>query len=796
MIANDPAVLALFTGQPRGFSQTHANVFEPRGGISYQLNDKTVIRASVGMFHNRVTLNDSTLLGGNVPFQPQATISNGVADNPAGVGVNPGNLPIGATAQDLVFKHPTSYMWSTSVQREIPIGFILDVTYVGRRGLYLPRERNINQLAPGTLQTNPGVNIAALRPYAGYGAIRLSENAGRSIYNSLRSRRTVATRTASSSASRTRWANRKTTAPPSAMCCGTPTTTRLLGRVQFDRRHVLAFYYIYDLPFFREQDTLMKNLLGGWQVSGATFMRSGTPFSVFQRSRDTAGVGDQGFGQPWNLVGDPGDMNYELYTGPGPRRSTRPPSLSRRRHVRQRPEKRVVQPRRAAVGSCAVQELHAWRHATHPVARRGLQLHQPPEPREHRQRRPSRSETGGSAERQLRPHHQQERSARHPAERALPVLVTRRRARSPNAARHRGRARRAGTYPQSGGAARRQSRRPFFVFPADGWRYTPAHPCFLDGIVSRRRGRTLATAALVSATATALLAQPAPKLTPPAAYTEAIPGSTVSFDMVAVPGGTFTMGSPASEAGRDADEGPQVEVTLKPFWIGKTEVTWDEYDQFAFVGNTGARTGDGGAGDSDAVSKPSRAYGDEAKGYGKGKMPALAMTQHGAMEYCRWLSQVTGKAYRLPTEAEWEYAARAGSTAALPTDIDDQAWHAGNATETPHKVGTKKPNAFGLYDMLGNVAEWTFDLYSEKRYAEWAPKATQPVALPEDKRYPHPTRGGSFIEAADKLRYANRQASHEDWSQRDPQVPQSIYWHTDADHVGFRVVRAPTNSRT
>ena len=294
---------------------------------------------------------------------------------------------------------------------------------------------------------------------------------------------------------------------------------------------------------------------------------------------------------------------------------------------------------------------------------------------------------------------------------------------------------------------------------------------------------------LLSLGTAVLLAQPAPATAPGATYTESIPNSTVTFEMVAVPGGTFKLGSPPDEAGRDADEGPQVEVTLKPFWIGKTEVTWDEYDQFAFVGNTGARTGDGG-GDADAVSKPSRAYGDEAKGYGKGKMPALAMTQHAAMEYCRWLSQVTGKAYRLPTEAEWEYAARAGNTGAQPADLDEQAWHVGNAKETPHKVGEKKPNAFGLHDMLGNVAEWTFDLYAEGRYAEWAPKASQPVALPTDKRYPHPTRGGSFIEGANKLRFANRQASHEDWSQRDPQVPQSIYWHTDADHVGFRIVRA------
>jgi formylglycine-generating enzyme required for sulfatase activity len=295
---------------------------------------------------------------------------------------------------------------------------------------------------------------------------------------------------------------------------------------------------------------------------------------------------------------------------------------------------------------------------------------------------------------------------------------------------------------------------------------------------------------LVSLGAAVLVAQPAPKLTAPSSYTEKIPGSPVSFEMVAVPGGTFLLGSPESEAGRDADEGPQVQVTLKPFWIGKTEVTWDEFDQFAFVGNTGARTGDGVGGDADAVTKPSRAYGDEAKGYGKGRMPALAMTQHAAMEYCRWLSQVTGKAYRLPTEAEWEYAARAGDAGAKPSSLDEQAWHSGNAQETPHKVGEKKPNAFGLHDMLGNVAEWTFDMYSETRYAEWAPKALQPVALPTDKRYPHPTRGGSFIEGPARLRFANRQASHEDWSQRDPQVPQSIYWHTDADHVGFRVVRA------
>ena len=161
-------------------------MFEPRLGVSYALGDKTVIRASGGIFHNRVTLNDSTLLGGNPPFQPMVSISNGSADNPAGVGGSSEDLPLGINGQDPVFKHPTSYIYAVGVQREVPLGFVVDVTYVHRRGLYLQRERNINQLAaghaPGAIRAS---SIAALRPYTGFGAIRISENSGRSKYNSL-----------------------------------------------------------------------------------------------------------------------------------------------------------------------------------------------------------------------------------------------------------------------------------------------------------------------------------------------------------------------------------------------------------------------------------------------------------------------------------------------------------------------------------------------------------------------------------------------------------------------------------
>ena len=317
VVASDPAVLALFGGHPRGLSQTHKNVFEPRLGVSYQWNEKTVLRGAAGVFHNRLPLNDSTLLGGNPPFQPQATVSNGSVDNPGGVGVNPGDLPIGITAQDLVFKSPTSYLWSTGVQREVPFGFIVDVTYVGRRGLYLQRERNINQLPLGTLNNpaNAGVNIAALRPYRGYGLIRLSENAGSSTYNSLQiSADRRYTNGLKVGAAYTLGKSTDNGSDKRNVLWNTYDDTLYFGPSNFDRRHVFNFYYIYDLPFFRDQSTLVGNLLGGWQISGATFMRSGTPFTVGQTSQDIAGIGDVSVGQPWSQTGN-ASINHQLYDG-------------------------------------------------------------------------------------------------------------------------------------------------------------------------------------------------------------------------------------------------------------------------------------------------------------------------------------------------------------------------------------------------------------------------------------------------------------------------------------------------
>jgi hypothetical protein len=317
-IASNPAIQALFIGAPRGFSETHANVFEPRLGMSYQVDDKTVVRASGGVFHNRVTLNDSTLLGGNPPFQPQVTIANGSADNPGGGTLGGADLPFAINGQDLAFKAPTAYQWSAGVQREIPFGFTVDVSYVGRRGLYLQRERNVNQLLPGTLQANPGVNIAALRPYLGYGAIRISENSGRSTYHSLqisadrRYKNGLKVGAAYTMGKSTDNASDKRN-----VLWNTYDDTGFYGNSSFDRRHVFNIYYIYDLPFFKEKDTMMAKMLGGWQISGASFFRTGTPFSI-TRSNDIAGVGEGSNGQPVNLVGDPlANSNQTFSAGNG-----------------------------------------------------------------------------------------------------------------------------------------------------------------------------------------------------------------------------------------------------------------------------------------------------------------------------------------------------------------------------------------------------------------------------------------------------------------------------------------------
>ncbi len=260
------------------------------------------------------------------------------------------------------------------------------------------------------------------------------------------------------------------------------------------------------------------------------------------------------------------------------------------------------------------------------------------------------------------------------------------------------------------------------------------------------------------------------------AYKVTIPNTLVSYGMAPVPAGDFTMGS----ASGSKDEQPVHKVHVDAFWMQVHEVTWDEYRLFMFANQAGETAHKDAA--IDAVSRPTRPYVEMSFGMGIDGFPAISMTQHAANKYAEWLSAKAGEFYRLPTEAEWEYACRAGD--GDPSPLGDYAWYAANSKGKYQTVATKKPNAWGLYDMLGNVMEWTLDQYE--------PYKTGPASNPWVKAsalYPHAVRGGSWNDPADIVRCSARVASDPSWKQQDPQLPKSIWYETDAQWLGFRLVR-------
>ena len=279
-------------------------------------------------------------------------------------------------------------------------------------------------------------------------------------------------------------------------------------------------------------------------------------------------------------------------------------------------------------------------------------------------------------------------------------------------------------------------------------------------------------------------------------YTQKIGGSSQVYDMVAIPGGEYQMGSPAAEKGRRADEGPQHKVKIDPFWMGKFEVVWDIYDLYAFKNmekEMALRNPDPekSVAKTDASTRPSPPYVDMSFGMGRAGYPAINMTQYAAILFCKWIYEKTGVFYRLPTEAEWEYACRAGSKTAYSfgadaSKIDEFAWYRKNSNSAYKKIGTKKPNAWGLHDMHGNVMEWTLDQYIPDYYAKQpAGEAFAPVK----ELYPTAVRGGSWDDEPADLRSAARTASKPEWKVLDPQLPKSEWWMTSASFVGFRLVR-------
>jgi formylglycine-generating enzyme required for sulfatase activity/nitrate/TMAO reductase-like tetraheme cytochrome c subunit len=297
-------------------------------------------------------------------------------------------------------------------------------------------------------------------------------------------------------------------------------------------------------------------------------------------------------------------------------------------------------------------------------------------------------------------------------------------------------------------------------------------------------------------------------------FTEQIPGSILSFEMIAIPGGTFNMGSSDNEPFRRPDEGPVHPVTISPFFMSEITVTWDMYWEFYSETQSEGRTPpsfvfeNNSRPDVDAIAGPTPPYGSPDQGWGGGRRPAITMTPYAAQTFCQWLSKVTGKKYRLPTEAEWEYAARGGTEtpyffegnprnfsnfgfwrrfSKASTDvISSYVFYNNNSRNRTHEPDALRPNPFGLKGMLGNVLEYCADKYDPDAYAKAGAGRTNPLVT-EGEEYV--VRGGNYASDASDVRSASRSFTrHDDWMRTDPQQPKSIWWYSDIRGVGFRIV--------
>ncbi len=294
-------------------------------------------------------------------------------------------------------------------------------------------------------------------------------------------------------------------------------------------------------------------------------------------------------------------------------------------------------------------------------------------------------------------------------------------------------------------------------------------------------------------------------------FTETVPGTKAAIRMIAVPGGEFTMGSSEKEPFHSADEGPAKKVKVSPFFMGEVEVTWRQFWAFYNETMSEGRTppekiyANNNRPDVDAVSGPTPPFGFPDQGWGMGDRPAITMTHYAATTFCQWLSLKTGRHYRLPTEAEWEYAARGGtetpyffegnpkkyysrrSRGADTTMIGRYIVFSGNSSGKTQEPGFVKANPFGLKNMLGNVMEYCSDWYAEDAYTKIKDGELDPKGPQSGTE--HVVRGGSYADNASMVRSASRNhTEHDKWLKTDPQNPKSIWWYSDIKGVGFRVV--------
>jgi formylglycine-generating enzyme required for sulfatase activity len=282
---------------------------------------------------------------------------------------------------------------------------------------------------------------------------------------------------------------------------------------------------------------------------------------------------------------------------------------------------------------------------------------------------------------------------------------------------------------------------------------------FLAGLIAcaapeeRREGQTAPSSRTEATT-------PATTSTTPIAWSQKISGTTLAIDLVSLPAGSLETSDPNAT-------GEKRKLDISAFSISKLEIPWEVYDAFVFgLDKPSASSPDA----ADAVTRPSHPYITMDRGFGHAGFPVISVSIHGAEEFCRWLSIKSGRKFRLPTEAEWEYACRAGDRASAPFGgdlraLEAHAWVRANAQAKTHPCGEKEPNAWGLQDMLGNAAEW--------------------CSSADGKGV---VRGGSFRDDASAVTFDARKPADPAWNKSDPQLPRGIWWLADGGFVGFRVV--------
>ncbi len=270
--------------------------------------------------------------------------------------------------------------------------------------------------------------------------------------------------------------------------------------------------------------------------------------------------------------------------------------------------------------------------------------------------------------------------------------------------------------------------------------------------------------------------------------------SEISFEMIRIPGKIYEMGHPNLDSSLELNHIPMHLVKIDTLWAGKYEVTWELFElfltenKFLFdsIPNEKLKK-------IDAITRPSPSFEDPSIGMGKKGYPVISISPYAALTFCKWLTTITGRFYRLPTEAEWEYICKGGTSETdfftnKKNDLDEYAWYYENSNYQYAKVGQKLPNAFGIYDILGNVAEWTLDEYNEDFYKQDLDTiALNPWNIPR-KLHPRVYRGGSWNDDAIEISSTKRSKSSFNLQKNDPQIPKSFWWYTDSSFIGFRLV--------